>query len=52
MLNNIQFHSQHINSKHNVIPDMLSRSQIPQALEIAPWLDRHPHQVPKEWLPW
>jgi len=52
MLNNIQFQAEHIPGKHNLIPDLLSRFQIAKALDIAPWLQPQPHQIPQDWFPW
>ena len=52
MTHNIQFYSQHIPGKLNVIPDLLSRFQIQKALTMAPWLDPTPLQIPSLWLPW
>ncbi len=50
--NNIVFSAEHIAGKHNKICDLLSRFQIPKALEMAPWLQPTPHVVPQELMPW
>ena len=52
MLSNIQFYSQHIIGKHNLIPDLLSCFQMEKAFKLAPWLDPEPHIVLVDWLPW
>ena len=52
MLNDIQFYAEHVPGKHNVIPDLLSRFQVSKALDLAKWMDRDPHSIPKQWLPW
>ena len=52
LANNILFCAKHIPGRHNRIPDMLSCSQIPQALRVAPWLDPLPTAIPAEYLPW
>ena len=49
---NIMFTAKHIPGKRNIIADLLSRSQISSAQEIAPQLDKEPQQIPAEWLPW
>lgn len=52
LTNNILLRAKHIPGRHNLIPDMLSRSQISKALQLAPWLDRAPTPIPNHFLPW
>ena len=52
LINNILFCAKHIPGRHNLIPDLLSRSQVAKAQSLAPWLDRHPTAIPAEFLPW
>ena len=49
---NIHFMAKHIPGKKNVIADLLSRSQVTKALQVAPWLDKTPVAFPPQWLPW
>ena len=49
---NIQFYASHIVGKHNVIPDLISRSKVQKALEMAPWLQKLATPVPPELMPW
>ena len=49
---NIMFVAKHIPGKHNVIADLLSRSQFTAAQKINPALDKTPQQIPATWLPW
>ena len=52
MLHNIQFYADHIRGKHNVVCDLISRFHVQKALQMDPWLEKQPHQVPLELLPW
>lgn len=52
MSHNISVSAVHIPGRHNVIPDLLSRLQVTQALIKAPWLDKDPTPIPPHWLPW
>lgn len=52
LVNNVQFRAKHIPGRHNIVPDLLSRLQVPKAQEIAQWLAKHPSPVPEEWLLW
>jgi len=49
---NFLFVAKHISGKCNAIADCLSRWQVNQAREKAPWLDAEPQQIPRPWLPW
>lgn len=49
---NTLFKAKHIPGKSNLIADLLSRNQIQKALQLAPWLDEVPLQVPTSYLPW
>ena len=51
MLHNIDFRAKHIPGKQNIIADGLSRFQV-SVFAVAPWLNKDPDQVPREWLPW
>ena len=48
----IMFVAKHIPGKHNVIADLLSRSQFTAAQKINPALDKTPQQIPATCLPW
>ena len=52
MKHNINFYSAHIPGRQNVIADLISRSKVQKALQIAPWLQKLPTPVPPELLPW
>ena len=52
LINNVQFAAKHIPGRHNLLPDLLSRLQVPKAQVTAPWLAKLPSAVPDEWLPW
>lgn len=43
---NIYFRSTHVPGKHNVIADSLSRFNFQEAHKQAPWLKKHPTEVP------
>ena len=47
MQNNIYIRSQHLPGKSNVLPDLLSRNQVPRARMMFPFMDPHPVQVPQ-----
>ena len=51
LTHNIHFRARHIPGKHNVIPDLLSRSQFQKARKLAPWLDSLPTPTPEECMP-
>ena len=46
MIHNILVKSSHICGKNNVCSDLLSRDQVPKALQLYPYLDRTPTPVP------
>ena len=48
--NNILIKAVHLPGKENIIPDMISRQQVPKALELAPFLERTPVPVPDHLL--
>jgi hypothetical protein len=48
--NNIFIRSRHIPGKTNVISDLLSRWQVKKAKELAPYLNSHPTNIPRELL--
>ena len=52
LTNNIHFVAKHIPGKRNIIADLLSRSQVHKALQVAPWLNKTPVAIPAPWLPW
>lgn len=52
MSHNIFLRAKHIPGATNVLPDRLSRLQIREAREMAPWLDMHATPVPSSLLPW
>ena len=43
---NIFIRSQHLPGKFNILPDLLSRNQVPRAKQMFPYLDQWPVQVP------
>ena len=43
---NIFIRSQHLPGKFNILPDLLSRNQVPKAKQLFPFLDIQPVQVP------
>lgn len=47
---NILFKAEHIPGKINVLPDLLSRLQVQKFLGLAPYMDRFPTTVPKQYL--
>lgn len=47
---NILFQAQHIPGKINTLPDLLSRLQVQKFLGLAPYMDRFPTTVPKQYL--
>ncbi len=49
---NIVFVAKHIPGKFNTIADLLSRLQVSRAHQVAPWLDKIPQKVQRDWLPW
>lgn len=49
--NNIMFRAIHISGAHNLLADCLSRFQVTQAMNLAPWLNREPCVVPPHLLP-
>ena len=51
MKHNIIFQARHIPGRQNVIADHLSRLQITQAKQLAPWLDQNPLTLPPHLLP-
>lgn len=48
---NINFKSAHVRSGHNVLADLLSRSQVKAFLDMATWADRTPTLVPGKFAP-
>ena len=52
LTNNILFKAKHIPGRHNVIPDLLSRSQVAKARSLAPWLAQEQSPIPEGFLPW
>lgn len=47
---NILFQAEHIPGKINTLPDLLSRLQVQKFLGLAPYMDRFPTNVPKQYL--
>lgn len=47
---NILFQAEHIPGKINTLPDLLSRLQVQKFLGLAPYMDRFPTTVPKQYL--
>ena len=47
MLYNIRFKASHVPGFQNVLADKLSRSQVQEALVIAPWLHNAPTGIPE-----
>lgn len=47
---NILFQAEHIPGKINTVPDLLSRLQVQKFLGLAPYMDRFPTTVPKQYL--
>lgn len=52
LVNNILFKAKHIPGVKNVVPDLLSRSQVDKAKGVAPWLDETKTELHQNWLPW
>ena len=48
----IMFKSEHILGKNNITAGYLSRFQVRQARQVAPWLAEVPLTIPEELLPW
>ena len=49
---NIVFSAAHIPGRHNVICDLISRFQVQKALDMTPWLQKSPHKVDEDLMPW
>lgn len=47
---NILFQAEHIPGKINTLPDLLSRLQVQKFFGLAPYMDRFPTNVPKQYL--
>lgn len=43
---NIYFKAKHLTSKENILCDLLSRSKVHQFLQLAPWADKQPVEIP------
>lgn len=43
---NIYFKAKHSTSKENILCDLLSRSKVQQFLQLAPWADKQPVEIP------
>ena len=48
--NNILIKAVHLPGRENLIPDLISRKQVPKALELAPFLNRTPDPIPDHLL--
>jgi len=48
---NILFMAEHVPGYQNVIPDLISRFQVPRAKQLAPWLDEMQTPIPEHLLP-
>ena len=50
--NNIAFRSKHLPGFANVVADRLSRFQVREVRQYAPWLNRNPEEILEFLLPW
>ena len=51
LVSNISLHAVYIPSKQNIVADLLSRSRVEQARNVAPFLEKHPIVLPDKLLP-